>query len=81
MTVVTDKWWLNCKADGSGVLLHDLTKSDPWAINVADENPDVVGALFAQAKDDAEGGFPDWIVDLATSQADAPGCSDLAARA
>jgi len=80
VTVVTDKWWLNCKADGSGVLLHDLTKSDPWAMNVADENPDAVRELFAQAKDDAEGGFPDWIVDLATSQADAPGCSDLAAR-
>jgi len=80
VTVITEKWWLNCKVDGTGVLLHDLTQSDPWATNVVDDNPDVVKTLLAQAQDDAKGGFPDWIVDLAKSKADAPGCSDLAVR-
>jgi len=80
VTVVTDTWWFNCKADGSGVLLHDLRARDPFARNVADENPDVVHALFAQAQDDARGGFPDWIIALARNKADAPGCSDLVAR-
>ena len=80
-TLITEKWWFNCKADGTGVLLYDLEADDPFATNVADEHPDVVNSLFAQAKDDAGGGFPDWIVELARNQADAPGCSYLAARA
>ena len=81
MTVITDKWWFNCKADGTGVLLHDSKASDPFARNVGDEHPDVVDNLFAQAKEDAGGSFPGWILELARNQADAPGCSDLAARA
>ncbi len=79
-TVITDKWWFNCKADGTGVLLYDRGASDPFTGNVAAENPDIVDELFAQAIEDAGGSFPDWIIELAQSQADAPGCSDLAAR-
>lgn len=84
VTVVTDRWWFNCKADGTGVLLHDLQATgqrDPFVTNVADEYPDVVNNLFAQAIEDAGGSFPDWIIELARDQADAPGCSDLVARA
>lgn len=80
-TVITDRWWLNCKADGTGVILHDRQAESPFTRNVADEYPDVVNELFALAKEDAGGGFPDWILELARNQADAPGCSDLAARA
>ncbi len=80
-TVITDKWWLNCKADGTGVLLRDLEADDPFADNVAPKNPDVVKSLWALALDDAGGSLPDWLVDLARNEADAPGCSDLAARA
>ncbi|MBS1251683.1 MAG: Multifunctional alkaline phosphatase superfamily protein PehA [Anaerolineales bacterium] len=80
ITVITGKWWFNCKVDGTGVLLHDLEARDPFAVNVADEHPDVVNELFAQAEADAGGRFPDWLVDLAKNQADAPGCSDLVAR-
>jgi arylsulfatase A-like enzyme len=80
-TVITDRWWLNCKADGTGVILHDLQAESSFTSNVADEYPDVVNELFALAKEDAGGGFPDWILELARDQADAPGCSDLAARA
>jgi arylsulfatase A-like enzyme len=79
-TVITEKWWFNCKADGTGVLLHDLEADEPFARNVASEHPGVVQKLFAHAQEDAGGAFPDWILDLACSQADAPGCSDLAAR-
>jgi hypothetical protein len=80
ITVITDRWWLNCKADGTGVLLRDLASKDPFAANVAGAHPDVVKQLFKLALDDAGGGFPDWIIDLARNEADAPGCSDLAAR-
>jgi arylsulfatase A-like enzyme len=80
-TVITDKWWFNGKMDGTGALLYDLESSDPFAGNVADEHPDVVNALFAQAREDAGGSFPEWLIDLARNQADAPGCSDLVARA
>ena len=79
-TVITDKWWMNCKVDGTGVLLYDLEAQDPFAKNVAPEHPDAVKDLFNKAKQDAVGGFPDWILELAKKEADAPGCSDLAAR-
>jgi arylsulfatase A-like enzyme len=81
VTVITERWWLNSKVDGTGVLLHDLEASDPFATNVGDQHPDVVNGLFAQAVADAKGGFPEWLLALARDQADAPGCSDLAARA
>jgi arylsulfatase A-like enzyme len=80
-TVITDKWWFNCKVDSTGVLLYDREASDPFARNVAHEHPDVVQELYAQALEDAGGSFPEWIIQLAQNQADAPGCSDLAARA
>ncbi len=80
VTVIDDRWWLNCKADGTGVLLHDLKKAEPFAKNVARKNVETVNRLFALAKADAIGGFPEWILELARSQKDAPGCSDLAAR-
>jgi len=79
-TVITDRWWLNCKADGSGVLLYDLHKTAPFEENVAKENAETANALFAMALADAAGGIPEWILDLARNQADAPGCSDIAAR-
>ncbi len=81
VTVVTNRWWFNAKVDGTGVLLHDLKAGHPFARNVADEFPDVVNDLYARATEDAGGDYPDWIIELATSQADAPGCSDLVARA
>jgi arylsulfatase A-like enzyme len=81
VTVITDRWWLNCKVDGTGVLLYDLKATKPFASNVAQKHVDVVKQLFAKAKADASGGIPDWLMDLAKNQADAPGCSALASRA
>ncbi len=81
LTVINDRWWLNCKADGTGVLLHDLKQTDPFAVNAAQDNPEAVNELFALARADASGGFPEWILELARSQKDAPGCSEVAARA
>jgi arylsulfatase A-like enzyme len=80
VTVITDKWWFNCKVDGTGVLLYDLKNKDPFTSNVAEGNSHVVDRLFACAKADAGGSFPDWIINLAKDEADAPGCSDLVAR-
>ena len=79
--MITDRWRLNCQVDGTGVLLHNLKASEPFSRNVTDENSNVVNHLFAQAKEDAGGGFPDWVIELARKQADAPGCSELAAGA
>jgi len=81
VTVITDRWWLNCKVDGTGILLHDLDAAEPFARNVARESSGVVNQLFALAKEDAGGSFPEWLIEIARTQADAPGCSDLAARA
>jgi arylsulfatase A-like enzyme len=80
-TVITDRWWFNCKVDGTGAFLYDRNAPNPFARNVADEHPDVLNELFRLAKDDAGGKFPDWLVRLAQNEADAPGCSSLAARA
>ena len=80
VTVIDGKWWLNCKVDGSGVLLHDLTAERPFETNVADDNREVVKKLFQAAMDEAGGEIPDFLMEMAASQKDAPGCSDLAAR-
>jgi arylsulfatase A-like enzyme len=80
VTVIDQHWWLNCKVDGTGVLLYDLKEAEPFENNVAQENVETVNRLFALAKADAVGGFPEWILELARSQKDAPGCSDLVAR-
>jgi len=80
ITVINDKWWFNCKVDGTGTLLYNLKTDKPFIKNVADENPDAANKLFAQAKEGAGGSFPEWLLDLARNQDDAPGCSDLAAR-
>lgn len=81
VTVITDRWWFNGKVDGSGAFLYDLKNAQPFIRNVADDNSDVVSHLFAKAKEDAKNGFPEWLVELARKHADAPGCSDLVARA
>jgi arylsulfatase A-like enzyme len=79
-TVIDDRWWFNAKVDGTGPFLYDLTAADPFSRNVADEHRDVVDALFRQARQDAGGQFPNWLIELAKGEADAPGCSQLAAR-
>jgi len=79
-TVITKRWWFNCKADGTGVLLYDLKARRPFSKNVADKHKIVAEKLFATALADAGGSFPEWLVDLARNEADAPGCSKLAAR-
>jgi len=80
VTVVDDKWWFNCKVNGKGTFLHDLDSGDPFGENVAGENPEVIKRLFRAATEDAGGSYPDFLIELADSAADAPGCSDLAAR-
>jgi arylsulfatase A-like enzyme len=80
VTVIDERWWLNVKIDGTGPFLYDLTITEPRAKNMASDNPDVVQRLFNLAIEDAKGGFPDYLMELAKSEKDAPGCSDLAAR-
>jgi arylsulfatase A-like enzyme len=80
VTVITEQWWMNCKIDGKGAFLYDLSNGAPSEKNVADQNKRMVDELFAKAVADAGGKFPDFIMELAKGQADAPGCSALAAR-
>ncbi len=78
ITVIDERWWLNCKVDGSGALLYDLTAVAPFETNVADENPDVAKKMFKDAMDDASGDLPEYLMEMARNQEDAPGCSELA---
>jgi len=79
ITVITRRWWLNCRADGRGVLLHDLKASLPFARNVADSHRSTVRRLYRTALTDAGGSFPQWILDVARNEPHVPGCSALAA--
>jgi arylsulfatase A-like enzyme len=81
MTVIDERYWMNCKIDGTGPFLHDLATSSPFETNVADALPDIVRSMYAQGVADANGEFPPFLLELAASQDDAPGCSALAARA
>jgi arylsulfatase A-like enzyme len=78
ITVIDERWWLNCKIDRKGIFLHDLSAEEPFRSNVTDENEDVVRSLFEKAVADARGRFPDFLIRLAEAQADQPGCSELA---
>ena len=49
-TVITDRWWFNCKVDGTGVLLYDLKATEPFARNVAQENSGTVNHLLPRPK-------------------------------
>jgi len=80
MTVIDRNWWLNCKINGKGVFLRNLNLEKPFENNLADGNAQVVKDMFSKGIADAGGNFPDYISRLADSQADAPGCSELAAR-
>ena len=80
MTVIDHNWWMNCKVNGKGVFLRDLNAEKPFESNVADDNPDAAKDLFEKGVADAGGEFPEFVHKLAEGQADAPGCSDLAAR-
>ncbi|MCC7449656.1 MAG: sulfatase [Anaerolineae bacterium] len=80
MTVITERWWMNCKVNGTGTFLHDLTAPAPFETNLADANPDIVRQLYAYGVKDAGDEFPEYLLELAASQNDAPGCSALAAR-
>ena len=80
ITVINQQWWLNCKVDGKGAFLYRMSDGKPARENVADENPDVVTALYNLGVEDAGGEFPEFITRIATDQKDAPGCSALAAR-
>ena len=78
ITVINDDWWMNCKVDGTGPFLYAL---DDFECNLADDHPEVVRDLYQIALDDADGNLPEYLLELAKNEADAPGCSALAARA
>jgi len=80
VTVIDSQWWLNCKVDGKGPFLYNLTADPLLKKNVTEENKDVVDRLFAKAISDAGGSFPDYLLKLASEKTDFPGCSPIAAR-
>ena len=78
VTVITDDWWFNCRVNGKGPFLYNLKSENPFGENVADSAPDVSEKLFGLALKDAGGKFPDYLIAMADSEKDMPGCSDLA---
>jgi len=80
ITVVDDNWWLNCRVNGKGTFLYDLRRDLMLNKNIAENHPDVVNQLYIKALEDAGGKFPDYLMQSADREEDAPGCSPLAAR-
>ncbi len=80
VTVFDGRWWLNCKIDSTGGFLYDTATDPGLKKNVADQHPEEYKRLYRLAAEDAEGGYPDYLQQICARQADAPGCSDLAAR-
>ncbi|MBP6963028.1 MAG: sulfatase [Armatimonadetes bacterium] len=80
ITVMDYRWWLNIKIDGTGGFLFDRTSDPGLSKNIADEHPDQVKRLYQLGVEDAQGGFPDYLLGVCAKQADAPGCSALVAR-
>jgi arylsulfatase A-like enzyme len=79
MTVIDDKWWMNCKVNGHGAFLHDSPRPAADAPNLAEKHPDVVKRMFELGKADGGGTFPEYLLQQAESADDAPGCSPFAA--
>ena len=79
MTVITDRWWFNSKVNGRGALLYDRTRAHPFDENLAEREPGLVRELFEAGRAEAKGEFPAYLLELAESTADAPGCSPFAA--
>jgi arylsulfatase A-like enzyme len=79
MTVITERWWLNAKVDGTGALLFDRSRPDGFDRNLADEEQSVCRELFALGRAEARDGFPEYLLELARNAQDAPGCSPFAA--
>ena len=80
VTVINDNWWLNCRVNGKGPFLYDISKNKDLEKNVADLNPNLVKQLFKLAKKDIGKKFPDYLIDMANKEKDFPGCSSLAAE-
>jgi arylsulfatase A-like enzyme len=79
LTVINDRWWLSCKLDGTGPILHDLESAEPFSVNAAEQNQETVNALFSLAMEDAVGGFPEGLLRYAKNLQNAPGSSDVPA--
>jgi len=75
IAVIDDCWWLSCKLDGTGVILHDLSAEAPFSRNVADGHQDVVNELYSLAMADAVGGLPEGLLKRAKNLKNAPGSS------
>jgi arylsulfatase A-like enzyme len=80
ITVIDDRWWLNCKIDGGGPFLYDLARDPAMERNVGDDHPEEVKRLYRLSVEDAGGDFPAYLKNICANDADAPGCSALAAR-
>jgi len=79
VTVVTKRYWMNCKIDGNGVFLYDVKNDPDLKENIAESNQKIVKELFDKAINDAGRSFPEYLLKLAKQQVSAPGCSSIAA--
>lgn len=80
MTVIHERWWLNCKVDGTGPILHDLSKETPFSVNHAEAQPEIVKDLFSRGVADAGGEFPEYLLKQANGEIDVPRWNPLALR-
>ncbi len=80
MTVINERWWMNCKVDGTGPILHDLSEEFPFSVNHAEAHPKTVEALFSKGVADAGGEFPEYLLQQARGELEAPKWNPLALK-
>ena len=72
MTVMTDRWWFNCKVDGRGALLLRPRAARSLRRRASPRrSPPLVRELFARARP-RHGGFPDYLLELAETRSTPP---------
>ena len=64
--------------DGRGAFLFDRKRTERFAENLADERARALPRAVRRRRAEAAGGFPGYVLELAKSAADAPGCSPIA---
>ncbi len=75
-TVIDETWWLNVMVDGTRPRLHP--RLGPFDHNLAAANPETVAQLFALGAADAGGAFPEYLLQQARGEVQAPVWDPLA---
>jgi membrane-anchored protein YejM (alkaline phosphatase superfamily) len=81
MTVIDDKWWMNCKVNGHGAFLHDSPRPAAGCAEPRRKStPASSSGCSNCGKADGGGTFPEYLLQQAESADDAPWLQPISQR-